>query len=120
VALLDLLRHANLEPKRVHAVSSDSAMTPRVERGFGVATLPRRAATRLLEHRELRLSATDPPLPPVPVFASYRLDAASSSVQAIVRSALAFIAETELETFKTWGRRKTPGYPSKQSMRQSE
>jgi DNA-binding transcriptional LysR family regulator len=95
VAMLDLFRHARLEPRRVHAVSSISAMTQLVEGGFGVATLPRSAAKRLLPHRELRLLTTDPPLPPLPVFASYRSDAASHAVEEIVRSALAFIAETE-------------------------
>ena len=95
VALLDLFRSAKLVPKRVHAVSSISAMTQLVEGGFGVATPPRSAAQRLLEHRELRLLVTDPPLPPLPVFASYRSDAGSHAVDEIVRSALAFIADTE-------------------------
>ena len=95
VALLDLFRNARLEPRRVHAVSSISAMTQLVEGGFGVATLPRSAAKRLLAHRELRLLVTDPPLLPLPVFASYRADAASHAVEEIVRSALTFIAQTE-------------------------
>jgi len=95
VALLDLLRNARLEPKQVHAMSSISAMTQLAEGGFGVATLPRSAAKRLLAHRELRLLTTDPPLPPLPVFASYRADGAGHSAEAIVRSALAFIAQTE-------------------------
>jgi len=95
VALMDLFRSVKLEPKRVHAVSSISAMTQLVEGGFGIATLPRSAAKRLLAHRELRVLATQPPLPPLPVFASYRSDAASHSVESVVRSALAFIAETE-------------------------
>jgi DNA-binding transcriptional LysR family regulator len=95
VALMDLFRSVKLEPKRVHAVSSISAMTQLVEGGFGIATLPRSAAKRLLAHRELRVLSTQPPLPPLPVFASYRSDAASHSVESVVRSALAFIAETE-------------------------
>jgi DNA-binding transcriptional LysR family regulator len=119
VALLDLFRHAKLEPKRVHAVSSISAMTQLVEGGFGVATLPRRAAERLLAHRELRLLLTDPPLPPLPVFASYRSDAASHAVDEIVRSALAFIAGTAAlrRAPRASGR---PGISSKKSMKQSE
>ena len=95
IALLDLFRHAKLEPERVHNVSSISAMTQLVEGGFGIATLPHSAAKRLLPHRQLRILSTKPPLPPLPVFASYRADAALHSVEAIVRSALAFIAETE-------------------------
>lgn len=95
VALLDLFRSVRLEPGRVHAVSSISAMTQLAEGGFGIATLPRSAARRLLPHRELRLLTTDPKLLPLPVFASYRSDAASHSLEAILRSALAFIAATE-------------------------
>lgn len=95
VALLDLFRHARLEPRRVHAVSSISAMVQLAEGGFGIATLPRSAARRLLPHRDLRLLTTDPGLVPLPVFASYRADAAGHAVESVVRSALAFIAETE-------------------------
>lgn len=127
VALLDLFRHAGLEPQRVHNVSSISAMTQLVEGGFGVATLPRSAAKRLLPHRELRLLKTDPPLPPLPVFASYRPDAASRSVEAIVRSALAWIADTEPAAPSPGARKRAPikksakrAPPSKKSMTQSE
>lgn len=117
VALLDLFRHAKLEPGRVHAVSSISAMTQLVEAGFGVATLPRSAAKRLLQHRELRLLTTESPLPPLPVFASYRSDAASHSVEMIVRSVLAFIAETKPAVRKSAPPRRKTGSPSKKSMR---
>ncbi len=115
VALLDLFRNA----RRVHAVSSISAMTQLVEGGFGVATLPRSAAKRLLAHRELRLLVTDPSLLPLPVFASYRAEAASHAVEEIVRSALAFTAQTELPERP----RRRPGaclLPSKKSMKQSD
>ena len=107
VALLDLFRSVKLEPRRVHAVSSISAMTQLVEGGFGIATLPRSAAKRLLPHRDLRMLTTDPPMPPLPVFASFRADAASHSVETIVRSALAFIAETEPSTPKIVRTRRT-------------
>lgn len=130
VALLDLFRSVKLEPKRVHAVSSISAMTQLVEGGFGIATLPRSAAKRLLPHRELRLLMTDPPLQPLPVFASYRSDAASHSVETIVRSALAFIAQTEPPAPKVVRRKRTGSVKSapstasakqsKKSMNQSE
>jgi DNA-binding transcriptional LysR family regulator len=132
VALLDLFRSVRLEPKRVHAVSSISAMTQLVEGGFGIATLPRSAAKRLLPHRELRILTTEPPLPPLLVFASYRADAASHSVETIVRSALSFIAETEPPAPKIVRRARTGTVktapkvkiarkrPSKKSMSQSE
>jgi DNA-binding transcriptional LysR family regulator len=44
VALVDLFRQAAVEPKRVHTISSISAMVQLVQGGFGVATLPRRAS----------------------------------------------------------------------------
>ena len=111
VALLDLFRNARLEPKQVHAMSSISAMTQLAEGGFGVATLPRAAAKRLLANRDLRLLTTDPPLPPLPVFASYRPDGAGHSAEAIVRSALAFIAQTE----KKPGPAPAPARPERRS-----
>ena len=124
VALLDLFRNVKLEPKRVHAVSSISAMAQLVEGGFGIATLPRSAANRLLPHRELRLLTTDPKLTPLPVFVSYHSDAASHALEAIVRSALAFIAETEPTPPKTdRARKKAIGKTtvlSKKSMTKSE
>jgi len=94
VALIELFRQAHLEPQRVHAVSSISAMTQLVEGGFGVATLPKSAALRLMAHRELRLLHTDPALLPLPVFASYRAGAAWHSLDAVVQSALSFIAQS--------------------------
>jgi DNA-binding transcriptional LysR family regulator len=123
VAMLDLFRHARLEPRRVHAVSSISAMTQLVEGGFGVATLPRSAAQRLLPHRELRLLTTDPPLPPLPVFASYRSDAGSHAVDEIVRSALAFITGREPAPRPARGEAPTKAArrsASRKSMKQSE
>jgi DNA-binding transcriptional LysR family regulator len=109
VALLELFRQARVEPKRVHAVSSISAMTQLVEGGFGVATLPKGAALRLMPHRELRLLSTRPGLPALPVFASYRADAVWHGVDAVVHSALDHIAQT--------GR---PAPTSAKSMLQSE
>ncbi len=90
-ALLDLFRQAGLEPRRVHAMSSISAMTQLVEGGFGVATLPRSAAERLLQHRKLRLLKTDVPLQPLPVYASYRSDPTSAAVETVVKAVFAFI-----------------------------
>lgn len=73
----------------------------------------------MLAHRELRLLVTDPSLLPLPVFASYRADAASHAVEEIVRSALTFIARTEpLERPRR--RFGTRSIASKKSMKQSE
>jgi DNA-binding transcriptional LysR family regulator len=47
VTLLDLFRQHRMEPKKVHAISSISAMVQLVQGGFGVALLPRAAVERL-------------------------------------------------------------------------
>ncbi|HEX7638838.1 MAG TPA: LysR family transcriptional regulator [Burkholderiaceae bacterium] len=119
VALLDMLRNARLEPKQVHAMSSISAMTQLAEGGFGVATVPRSAARRLVVNRDLRMLTIDPPLPPLPLFASYRADGAAHSAESIVRSALAFIAQTEKKVTPPpapKSGRRTRAVPSKKSM----
>jgi DNA-binding transcriptional LysR family regulator len=100
VALMDLFRQASLVPRRVHTISSISAMTQLVEAGFGIATLPRIAAQRLLPHRELKLLRSEKPLQPLPVFASYRADPSSAEVETLVEAAFAFLNDT----FKERGR----------------
>jgi DNA-binding transcriptional LysR family regulator len=125
VALMDLFRQARLEPRRVHAISSISAMTQLVEGGFGVATLPHSAAQRLLAHRNLRLLKCDVALQPLPVFASYRPDPGSPTVETVVQDMLAFV-EPERSRAAPRVRKKaaattapaTPGRPaaSKKSM----
>jgi len=91
VALLDLLRQKKVEPKRVHAISSISAMTQLVEGGFGVATLPLAAAQRLVEHRDLRLLRCDAQLQPLPVFATFRADPTSHAVDTVVQEVFRYI-----------------------------
>jgi DNA-binding transcriptional LysR family regulator len=91
VALLDMFRHQQLEPRRVHTISSISAMTQLVEGGFGVATLPLAAAQRLVEHRELKLLRSDVALQPLPVFATYRADPTSAAVETVVKEVFSFI-----------------------------
>ncbi len=91
VALLDLFRSAALEPRRVHTISSISAMSQLVEGGFGVATLPRAAAERLLANRDLRLLKSAVALQPLPVFATYRADPTSTAVDTVVKEVFSFI-----------------------------
>ena len=98
VALLDLFRQAELEPKRVHTISSISAMTQLVEGGFGVATLPLAAAQRLVEHRNLKLLKCDTALQPLPVFATYRADPTSHAVETVVNEVFQYIASTNKKT----------------------
>lgn len=95
VALLDVFRQARLEPRRVHTISSISAMTQLVEGGFGVATLPEAAAQRLVQQRNLKLLRCDTALQPLPVFASFRTDPSSSTVETVVKEALQFVARQE-------------------------
>ena len=91
VALVDLFRQAAIEPKRIHTISSISAMTQLVEGGFGVATLPLAAAERLLAHRDLKLLKSGATLHPLPVFATYRVDPTSTAVEMVVKEVFGFI-----------------------------
>jgi DNA-binding transcriptional LysR family regulator len=91
VALVDLLRHKKLEPRRVHTISSISAMAQLVEGGFGVATLPMAAAERLVQHRNLKLLRCDTALQPLPVFATFRADPTSQAVETAVQEVFRYI-----------------------------
>jgi DNA-binding transcriptional LysR family regulator len=91
VALLDLFRQGGHELKRVHTISSISAMVQLVEGGFGVATLPLAAVERLSERLPLRTLKSEVPLAPLPVHASYRDDPASGVVRSVVEAVFAFV-----------------------------
>ena len=91
VALLDALRIAKIEHKRVHTISSISAMAQLVQGGFGVATLPTAAAERFVAVQGLRMLKCQTRLPPLPLHASYRSDPATGLVDGVLKSALAFI-----------------------------
>jgi DNA-binding transcriptional LysR family regulator len=91
VTLLDLFRQHQLEPKRVHAISSISAMVQLVQGGFGVALLPRVAVQRLTGFPALKLLACDARLQSLPIHVSYRTDPSSQAVETVVKSAIAFV-----------------------------
>lgn len=91
VALLDLLKAAQVQPKKVHAISSISAMVQLVQGGFGVATLPLAAATRVSGAAGLKILRTEAPLPPLPIYANYRVDPSAGNAELVVKSALAFV-----------------------------
>ncbi|MBC7608147.1 MAG: LysR family transcriptional regulator [Polaromonas sp.] len=91
VTLLDLFRQHHMEPKRVHAISSISAMVQLVQGGFGVALLPRVAVQRLTGFASLKLLSCDAKLQALPIHASYRTDPTSQAVETVVRSAMAFV-----------------------------
>lgn len=90
VALLDTLRNAGVTEKRVHAISSISALVKLVESGFGLATLPRAAAETLCKGHRIVLLQSELKLTPLPLYASYRRDLAAPAVASAIDSALKF------------------------------
>jgi len=90
VGLLDMLRQQQLEPKKVHAISSISAMVQLVKSGFGVATLPRLAVERLASFPNLKLLPSEVKLLPLPIHLSYRPSPTTKAVDSVVQSALSF------------------------------
>lgn len=93
VTLLDLFKQNRMEPKKVHAISSISAMVQLVQGGFGVALLPRAAVQRLTGFASLKLLTCDKKLKALPIHASYRTDPTSSTVETVVKSAVEFAGE---------------------------
>lgn len=90
VTLLDLFRQHKLEPKKVHAISSISAMVQLVQGGFGVALLPKAAVLRLKGFASLKLLTCDQKLKSLPIHTSYRVDPTTTSVATVVKSAIAY------------------------------
>ena len=101
VTLLDLFKRHKLEPKKVHAISSISAMVQLVQGGFGVALLPRAAVARLQGFAKLKPLAVDAKVEALPIHASYRIDPTADSVEVVVQSALAFTGGTKSVPKKT-------------------
>ena len=93
VTLLDLFKQNRMEPKKVHAISSISAMVQLVQGGFGVATLPLAAAKRLPDTSGLKILRCEQPLPPLTIHANYRIDPSSGNAELVLKSALAFAAD---------------------------
>jgi DNA-binding transcriptional LysR family regulator len=87
---MDLLRTAALEPRRVHNISSISAMVQLVEGGLGVATLPVAAVQRLSGHLPLKVLKCDAAIP-LPIHASYREDPTSVVALDVLEAVLSFI-----------------------------
>ena len=90
VTLLDLFKQNRMEPKKVHAISSISAMVQLVQGGFGVALLPRAAVQRLTGFASLKMLTCDQRVKALPIHASYRTDPTSTSVETVVKSAMEF------------------------------
>lgn len=87
VALLDMLNRAQVEPLRIHTVSSISAMSQLVEDGLGVATLPAAVLRRLRKRMPLKALNCEITLPPLPTYLSWRVEP-TSTVQTLVESLL--------------------------------
>ena len=117
VTLLDLFRQHRMEPKRVHAISSISAMVQLVQGGFGVALLPRIAVQRLTGFASLKLLSCDARIQPLPIHASYRTDPTSQAVETVVKSAISFVGDASRDP-KNAPKRERSGKPvkSKKSM----
>lgn len=92
VALMDLFRAAQIKPRRVHTISSISAMVQLVEGGLGVATLPQAAARRLSDRLPLKQLPTDVAMPALPMHASYRQDPKSDDARQVLAQIIDYLA----------------------------
>jgi DNA-binding transcriptional LysR family regulator len=90
LTLLDLFRQHRLQPKKVHAISSISAMVQLVQGGFGVALLPVAAVERLSGFASLRILPCAVAVQSLPIHASYRTNPSSNLLETVVQSALLF------------------------------
>jgi DNA-binding transcriptional LysR family regulator len=89
VGLLDVLKTERVQPKKVHAISSISAMVQLVQGGFGVATLPMAAVARLSQGHAIKALRCANELLPLPIHASYRTDPSASFTDTLIASAVA-------------------------------
>ncbi len=90
VALLDLLKTERVQSRKVHTISSISAILQLVQGGFGIATLPKEAVLRLSETRTIRPLACATRLKPLPIHASYRLDPTALMAEQLLASAIEY------------------------------
>ena len=90
VALLDALRGAGTTDKRVHTISSISALVKLVESGFGLATLPLAAARELARRHDIAVLEAALPLTPLPLHASFWRYPAAPALEGAIADALAF------------------------------
>jgi len=90
IALLESLRNVGVADKRVHTISSISALVKLVESGFGLATLPKAAADTLCKVHDLTLLQSELKLTPLPLYANYWSNSAAPAVEKTISSALAF------------------------------
>ena len=89
IALISALRNAGASSKRVHSISSVSALVRLVDSGFGLATLPRAVTEQLRQRNGICALESALQLDPLPVFASYWSDPAAPVLKQAVGAALA-------------------------------
>ena len=90
-ALLDLLRKAGIDYKRIHTISSISAMLQLVQGGFGIATLPEAALDKVSTVQKLKKLRCNVQLAPLPIHASWRTDPGVEAIVIALESALRFV-----------------------------
>jgi len=102
-ALLQMFEDAGLPKPRVHAISSISAMVQLVDQGFGIATLPHAAATRLSDRLALKILPCSVPLADLPIHASFREDPGMHLTEAVLESAIDFVDSAPTSRTRTTG-----------------
>ncbi len=90
VALMDKLRAVGAGGKRVHTMSSISALARLVESGFGIATLPLAAVRQLMLKNKITVLRSELTLTPLPMYASYWTAPAAPVLKQAMDEALAF------------------------------
>lgn len=100
VALLDLFRQEQLDVRRVHTISSISAMLRLVEGGFGIATLPVDAVAGIGQRMPIRVLSNAPRLPELPIHISVREDPTDPTVASLVESAQLYADASDVASKK--------------------
>jgi DNA-binding transcriptional LysR family regulator len=90
IALLEKLRTIGAGDKRVHTMTSISALTRLAESGLGVATLPLAAAKRLTSSSNIAILHSELSLAPLPMYASYWDTPSAPALKQAVEEALKF------------------------------
>ncbi len=94
LGLLESLSREGVEPRRIHTVSSISAMSQLVEDGLGIATLPTQVLQRLSRRMPLRKLSCAVHLPPLPTHLSWQMDPTSTAQQDLIDSLLSHSGKT--------------------------
>jgi DNA-binding transcriptional LysR family regulator len=90
IALLEKLRTIGAGDKRVHTITSISALTRLAESGLGVATLPLAAAKTLTLTNKIAILPSELSLTPLPMYASYWDTSSGPALKQAVEEALKF------------------------------